>query len=107
MDTVKAIPKYNLSDDQKQLILREYLRTLRVLKPKLRSSADKELVRDALKMAGRCPLQPRAVKAANPISLASHSQKPASALKKLISWRTPNHPCVTYDTVEDTDITLS
>ena len=51
MDSVAAIPKYNLNEDQeKKLILREYRALLRVLKPKLKPG-DKELIRRAFEMA--------------------------------------------------------
>ena len=37
METVAAIPKYNLNEEQeKKLILREYRALLRALKPKLK-----------------------------------------------------------------------
>ena len=51
METVAAIPKYNLTEDQeKKLILREYRALLRSLKPKLKPG-DKELLRTAFEMA--------------------------------------------------------
>ena len=51
METVAAIPKYNLTEDQeKKLILREYRSLLRSLKPKLKLG-DKELIRSAFEMA--------------------------------------------------------
>ncbi len=51
METVAAIPKYNLTEEQeKRLILREYRALLRSLKPKLKAG-DKEHVRDAFEMA--------------------------------------------------------
>ena len=51
MDTVAALPKYNLSEEQeKKLILREYRALLRSMKPKLKPG-DKELVRMAFEMA--------------------------------------------------------
>ena len=51
METVAAIPNYNLTEDQeKKLILREYRALLRSLKPKLKSG-DKELIRSAFEMA--------------------------------------------------------
>ncbi|MBS1603533.1 MAG: HD domain-containing protein, partial [Bacteroidetes bacterium] len=51
METVAAIPKYNLTEDQeKKLILREYRALLRSLKPKLKLG-DKELIRTAFEMA--------------------------------------------------------
>ena len=51
MESVAAIPKYNLTEDQeKKLILREYRSLLRSLKPKLKLG-DKELIRSAFEMA--------------------------------------------------------
>ena len=51
METVAAIPKYNLTEDQeKRLILREYRAILRSLKAKLKPG-DKELIRSAFEMA--------------------------------------------------------
>src|SRR5258708_38667673 len=51
METVAAIPKYNLTEDQeKKLILREYRALLRSLKPKLKAG-ETELLRTALEMA--------------------------------------------------------
>jgi GTP pyrophosphokinase len=51
METIAAIPKYNLTEEQeKKLILREYRCLLRSLKSKLKKG-DKELVRQAFEMA--------------------------------------------------------
>ena len=67
METVAAIPKYNLTEEQeKRLILREYRALLRSLKPKLKAG-DKDMSGTLLKWLLK-RIKPCAGKAVNPIS---------------------------------------
>ncbi len=104
MDTVAAIPKYNLSDDQeKKLILREYRALLRSLKPKLKPG-DKELVRHAFEMAVDAHKTMRR-KSGEPYIL--HPIAVARICIEEIGLGVRSTICaLLHDTVEDTDITL-
>ncbi|MFT3825601.1 MAG: bifunctional (p)ppGpp synthetase/guanosine-3',5'-bis(diphosphate) 3'-pyrophosphohydrolase [Chitinophagaceae bacterium] len=104
MDTVAAIPKYNLNDDQeKKLILREYRALLRSLKPKLKPG-DKELVRNAFEMAVDAHKTMRR-KSGEPYIL--HPIAVARICIEEIGLGVRSTICaLLHDTVEDTDITL-
>jgi len=104
METVAAIPKYNLTGEQeKKLILREYRGLLRSLKPKLKSG-DKELVRDAFEMAAEAHKTMRR-KSGEPYIL--HPLSVARICVEEIGLGIRSTICaLLHDTVEDTDITL-
>src|SRR5215469_8445798 len=104
METVAAIPKYNLKEDQeKKLILREYRGLLRSLKPKLKTG-DKELVRDAFEMAAEAHKTMRR-KSGEPYIL--HPLAVARICSEEIGLGVRSTICaLLHDTVEDTDITL-
>jgi GTP diphosphokinase / guanosine-3',5'-bis(diphosphate) 3'-diphosphatase len=104
METVAAIPKYNLTEDQeKKLILREYRALLRSLKPKLKSG-DKELVRDAFEMAAEAHKTMRR-KSGEPYIL--HPLAVARICVEEIGLGIRSSICaLLHDTVEDTDISL-
>lgn len=104
METVAAIPKYNLTGEQeKKLILREYRGLLRSLKPKLKSG-DKELVRDAFEMAAEAHKTMRR-KSGEPYIL--HPLAVARICVEEIGLGIRSTICaLLHDTVEDTDITL-
>lgn len=104
METVAAIPKYNLTDEQeKKLILREYRALLRCLKPKLKPG-DKELVRVAFEMAADAHQTMRR-KSGEPYIL--HPLAVASICVEEIGLGVRSTICaLLHDTVEDTDITL-
>src|SRR5271170_5889006 len=104
MDTIAAIPKYNLTEDQeKKLILREYRALLRSLKPKLKSG-DKELVREAFEMAAEAHKTMRR-KSGEPYIL--HPLAVARICVEEIGLGVRSTICaLLHDTVEDTDITL-
>src|SRR6201990_317731 len=104
METVAAIPKYNLTEDQeKKLILREYRCLLRSLKPKLKSG-DKELVRTAFEMAAEAHKTMRR-KSGEPYIL--HPIAVAKICVEEIGLGVRSTICcLLHDTVEDTDITL-
>src|SRR5689334_22730199 len=104
METVAAIPKYNLTGDQeKKLILREYRGLLRSLKPKLKTG-DKELVRDAFEMAAEAHKTMRR-KSGEPYIL--HPLAVARICVEEIGLGIRSTICaLLHDTVEDTDITL-
>src|SRR5882724_10936456 len=104
METVAAIPKYNLTAEQeKKLILREYRGLLRSLKPKLKSG-DKELVRDAFEMAAEAHKTMRR-KSGEPYIL--HPLSVARICVEEIGLGIRSTICaLLHDTVEDTDITL-
>ena len=104
MDTVAAIPKYNLNEEQeKKLILREYRAMLRGLKPKLKPG-DKELVRVAFEMAAEAHVTTRR-KSGEPYIL--HPLAVARICIEEIGLGVRSTICaLLHDTVEDTDITL-
>src|SRR5687767_3109236 len=104
MDSVAAIPKYNLNEDQeKKLILREYRALLRVLKPKLKPG-DKELIRRAFEMAADAHKTMRR-KSGEPYIL--HPLAVARICVEEIGLGIRSTICsLLHDTVEDTDITL-
>jgi guanosine-3',5'-bis(diphosphate) 3'-pyrophosphohydrolase len=104
METVAAIPKYNLTEDQeKKLILREYRALLRSLKPKLKPG-DKELVRVAFEMAAEAHKTMRR-KSGEPYIL--HPLAVARICSEEIGLGVRSTICaLLHDTVEDTDITL-
>jgi guanosine-3',5'-bis(diphosphate) 3'-pyrophosphohydrolase len=104
METVAAIPKYNLTEDQeKKLILREYRALLRSLKPKLKLG-DKELLRTAFEMAAEAHKTMRR-KSGEPYIL--HPLAVARICCEEIGLGVRSTICaLLHDTVEDTDITL-
>jgi guanosine-3',5'-bis(diphosphate) 3'-pyrophosphohydrolase len=104
METVAAIPKYNLTEDQeKKLILREYRALLRSLKPKLKLG-DKELIRSAFEMAAEAHKTMRR-KSGEPYIL--HPLAVARICSEEIGLGVRSTICaLLHDTVEDTDITL-
>src|SRR5580658_2372130 len=104
METVAAIPNYNLTEDQeKKLILREYRALLRSLKPKLKSG-DKELLRIAFEMAADAHKTMRR-KSGEPYIL--HPLAVARICSEEIGLGVRSTICaLLHDTVEDTDITL-
>ncbi|MET0243970.1 MAG: bifunctional (p)ppGpp synthetase/guanosine-3',5'-bis(diphosphate) 3'-pyrophosphohydrolase [Flavitalea sp.] len=104
MDTVAAIPKYNLNEEQeKKLILREYRALLRGLKTKLKPG-DKELLRTAFELAAEAHLTTRR-KSGEPYIL--HPLAVARICIEEIGLGVRSTICaLLHDTVEDTDITL-
>jgi GTP diphosphokinase / guanosine-3',5'-bis(diphosphate) 3'-diphosphatase len=104
METVAAIPKYNLTEDQeKKLILREYRALLRSLKPKLKSG-DKELVRNAFEISAEAHKTMRR-KSGEPYIL--HPLAVARICSEEVGLGVRSTICaLLHDTVEDTDITL-
>src|ERR1044071_6924573 len=104
MDSVAAIPKYNLNEDQeKKLILREYRALLRVLKPKLKPG-DKELLRTAFEMSVDAHKTMRR-KSGEPYIL--HPLAVAKICIEEIGLGVRSTICsLLHDTVEDTDIGL-
>src|SRR6476661_3586412 len=104
MDTVAALPKYNLSEEQeKKLILREYRALLRSMKPKLKPG-DKELVRMAFEMAADAHKTTRR-KSGEPYIL--HPLAVARICVEEIGLGVRSTICsLMHDTVEDTDISL-
>src|SRR3982074_2317173 len=104
METVAAIPKYNLTEDQeKKLILREYRALLRSLKPKLKAG-DKELLRHAFEMAAEAHKTMRR-KSGEPYIL--HPLAVSRICVEEIGLGVRSTICsLLHDTVEDTDITL-
>src|SRR6202044_4198070 len=104
MDTIAAIPKYNLTEDQeKRLILREYRALLRSLKPKLKLG-DKELLRTAFEMAADAHKTMRR-KSGEPYIL--HPLAVARICSEEIGLGDRSTICaLPHDTVEDTDVTL-
>lgn len=104
MDTVAAIPKYNLNEEQeKKLILREYRALLRSLKPKLKPG-DKELLRHAFEMAAEAHKTMRR-KSGEPYIL--HPLAVARIGVEEIGLGVRSSICaLLHDTVEDTDISL-
>src|SRR5918995_1182311 len=104
MESVAAIPKYNLNNEQeKKLILREYRALLRSLKPKLKPG-DKELVRQAFEMAADAHKTMRR-KSGEPYIL--HPLAVAMICVEEIGLGVRSTICsLLHDTVEDTDINL-
>src|SRR5450432_4198805 len=104
METVAAIPKYNLTEEQeKRLILREYRALLRSLKPKLKAG-DKEHVRDAFEMAAEAHKTMRR-KSGEPYIL--HPLAVSQICVEEIGLGVRSTICaLLHDVVEDTDITL-
>src|SRR5689334_2378556 len=104
METVAAIPKYNLTEDQeKKLILREYRALLRSLKPKLKTG-DKETIRQAFELAADAHKTMRR-KSGEPYIL--HPLAVARICVEEIGLGVRSTICsLLHDTVEDTDITL-
>ncbi|ULQ52573.1 RelA/SpoT family protein [Flavihumibacter fluvii] len=104
METVAAIPKYNLTEEQeKKLILREYRALLRALKPKLKPG-DKELVRLAFEMSAEAHKTMRR-KSGEPYIL--HPLAVSRICVEEIGLGVRSTICgLLHDTVEDTDITL-
>ena len=104
METVAAIPKYNLSSDQeKKLILREYRALLRSLKPKLKPG-DKELLRHAFEISADAHKTMRR-KSGEPYIL--HPLAVARICVEEIGLGVRSTICsLLHDTVEDTDLTL-
>src|ERR1700759_169043 len=104
METVAAIPKYNLTEDQeKKLILRQYRALLRCLKPKLKQG-DRELLRLAFEMAADAHKTMRR-KSGEPYIL--HPIAVARICSEEIGLGVRSTICaLLHDTVEDTDITL-
>lgn len=104
MDTVAAIPKYNLNEEQeKKLILREYRALLRALKTKLKPG-DKELLRRAFEMAADAHKTMRR-KSGEPYIL--HPLAVARIGIEEIGLGVRSTICaLLHDTVEDTDVTL-
>lgn len=104
METVAAIPKYALNEEQeKKLILREYRALLRGLKPKLKTG-DKELVRVAFEMAAEAHKTMRR-KSGEPYIL--HPLAVARICVEEIGLGVRSTICaLLHDTVEDTDVTL-
>ncbi len=104
METVAAIPKYDLTEEQeKKLILREYRSLLRSLKPKLKPG-DKELVRRAFEMSAEAHETMRRKSGEpyilHPLAVARIcAEEIGLGVRSIIS-------ALLHDTVEDTDITL-
>ncbi len=104
METVAAIPKYDLTEEQeKKLILREYRSLLRSLKPKLKPG-DKELVRRAFEMSAEAHETMRRKSGEpyilHPLAVARICvEEIGLGVRSIIS-------ALLHDTVEDTDITL-
>ncbi len=104
METVAAIPKYNLTEEQeKRLILREYRALLRSLKPKLKAG-DKEHVRDAFELAAEAHKTMRR-KSGEPYIL--HPLAVSRICVEEIGLGVRSTICaLLHDVVEDTDISL-
>ena len=104
METVEAIPKYNLTEEQeKRLILREYRSLLRSLKPKLKAG-DKEHIRDAFELAAEAHKTMRR-KSGEPYIL--HPLAVSRICVEEIGLGVRSTICaLLHDVVEDTDISL-
>ena len=104
METVEAIPQYNLTQEQeKKLILREYRSLLRSLKGKLKTN-DKDLIRIAFEMSAEAHKTMRR-KSGEPYIL--HPLAVARICVEEIGLGVRSTICaLMHDTVEDTDITL-
>src|SRR6195952_2535321 len=104
METVAALPQYNLTEEQeKRLILREYRALLRSLKPKLKAG-DKEHVRDAFEMSADAHKTMRR-KSGEPYIL--HPLAVSQICVEEIGLGVRSTICaLLHDVVEDTDISL-
>ncbi len=104
METIAAIPKYNLTEEQeKKLIIREYRGLLRSLKTKLKKG-DKELIRQAFEIAAEAHKTMRR-KSGEPYIL--HPLAVATICTEEIGLGVRSSICsLLHDTVEDTDVTL-
>ena len=104
METIAAIPKYNLTEEQeKRLILREYRALLRDLKPKLKAG-DKEMMRRAFEMAAEAHKTMRR-KSGEPYIL--HPLAVSRICVEEIGLGIRSSICaLLHDTVEDTDVGL-
>src|ERR1700757_3804402 len=104
MESVAAIPKYNLTEDQeKKLILREYRALLRSLKPKLKPG-DRKTIRMSFEMAADAHKTMRR-KSGEPYIL--HPLAVARICSEEIGLGVRSTICaLLHDTVEDTDIPL-
>src|SRR6266436_1592833 len=104
METVAAMPKYNISEEQeKKLILREYRALLRSLKLKLKPG-DRKTIRLAFEMAAEAHKTMRR-KSGEPYIL--HPLAVARICVEEIGLGVRSTICsLLHDTVEDTDISL-
>src|ERR1700744_6510172 len=104
MDSIAAIPKYNLTEAQERKeIIRQYRALLRALKTKLKKG-DKELVRHAFEMAAGAQKTMR-LKSGEPY--ITHPLAVAMICVEEIGLGVRSTICaLLHDTVEDTDITL-
>src|ERR1700709_74487 len=104
METVAALPQYNLTEEQeKELTFREYRSLLRSLKPKLKPG-DKDLIRIAFEMSAEAHKTMRR-KSGEPYIL--HPLAVARICTEEIGLGVRSTICaLLHDTVEDTDITL-
>src|SRR4028119_867368 len=104
METIAAIPKYNLTEEQeKKLILREYRGLLRTLKARIKPG-DRKLLRLAFEMAAEAHKSMRR-KSGEPYIL--HPLAVASICTEEIGLGVRSAICsLLHDTVEDTDVTF-
>src|SRR6201746_1569223 len=104
METVAALPQYNLTEEQeKELTFREYRSLLRSLKPKLKPG-DKDLIRIAFEMSAEAHKSMRR-KSGEPYIL--HPLAVARICVEEIGLGVRSTICaLLHDTVEDTDISL-
>src|ERR1700748_1531973 len=104
METVAAIPKYNLTQEQeKKLILRQYRALLKILRPKFKKG-DEELVRRAFEIAVEAHKTMRR-KSGEPY--ITHPLAVAMICVEEIGLGVRSTICaLLHDTVEDTDVTL-
>ncbi|HTJ12148.1 MAG TPA: bifunctional (p)ppGpp synthetase/guanosine-3',5'-bis(diphosphate) 3'-pyrophosphohydrolase [Dinghuibacter sp.] len=104
MDSIAAIPKYNLTEAQERKeIIRQYRALLRALKTKLKKG-DKELVRHAFEMAAEAHKTMRR-KSGEPY--ITHPLAVAMICVEEIGLGVRSSICaLLHDTVEDTDVTL-
>ena len=104
MDSIAAIPKYNLTEAQERKeIIRQYRALLRALKTKLKKG-DKELVRHAFEMAAEAHKTMRR-KSGEPY--ITHPLAVAMICVEEVGLGVRSTICaLLHDTVEDTDVTL-
>src|SRR6195952_453583 len=104
METVAALPQYNLTEEQeKRLILREYRSLLRALKSRIKPG-DRKLIRHAFEMAAEAHKTTRR-KSGEPYIL--HPLAVSQICVEEIGLGVRSTICaLLHDTVEDTDITL-
>src|SRR4028119_669170 len=104
METIAAIPKYNLTEEQeKKLILREYRGLLRTLKARIKPG-DRKLIRTAFEMAADAHKTMRR-KSGEPYIL--HPIAVAMICVEEIGLGVRSTICaLLHDTVEDTDLSL-